>query len=229
MRVKVGVIDSGVSLEPSAALFESVGIVATSSGAARVPAIEDPLGHGTAVARIIVAEAPLAQLASAQAFMGRCADAACIAEAIAWCLEQQVRIVNLSLGLGHDDPLLRCASEAAVASGVIVIASSPARGARPYPAAYPGVIAVSGDARCSVQQWSLLEPRRLYGVAPFAADGTTPGGASYAAARMSACAACFLAASPAAGAEDFREWLEAGAAFRGRERRAAVEFADACH
>jgi hypothetical protein len=230
MPVKVGMVDSGVSPGQYGALFASIAIVATSTGVTRLAAIEDALGHGTAVAEIILGEAPLAQLASAQSFMvGRCADAACIAEAIGWCLEQDVRVVNLSFGLRHGEAALRCACEAALASGAIVVAASPARGVRPYPAAYPGVIAVSGDARCSMREWSVLEPSRLYGMAPFAADGTARGGASYAAARMSACAARFLTASPSARDEDFPEWLDAEAAFRGRERCATVEFANARH
>jgi hypothetical protein len=230
MPGKVGIVDSGVSPGQYGALFASIGIVTTSTGVTRLAAIEDALGHGTAVAEIILAEAPLAQVASAQSFMvGRCADAGCIAEAIGWCLEQDVRVVNLSFGLRHGEAALRCACEAALASGAIVVAASPARGVRPYPAAYPGVIAVSGDARCSMREWSVLEPSRLYGMAPFAADGAARGGASYAAARMSACAARFLTASPSARAEDFRVWLDAEAAFRGRERCATMEFQDVCH
>jgi hypothetical protein len=230
MPVKVGIVDSGVSPGQYGALFASIGIVTTSTGVTRLAAIEDPLGHGTAVAEVLLAEAPLAQLANAQSFMvGRCADAGCVAEAIGWCLEQDVRVINLSFGLRHGEAALRCACEAALGSGAIVVAASPARGVRPYPAAYPGVIAVSGDARCSMREWSVLEPQRLYGTAPFAADGTTRGGASYAAARLCAFAARLLAASPSAGAEDFRNWLHAEAAFRGRERRARLEIADACH
>ena len=225
-EVKVGIIDSGVSPAQAAALVGSVAIGAVCGLAARLAPEPDSVGHGTAVAAIVLAHAPAAQLASAQAFNGaRSADAACVAEAIAWCLEQQVRVINLSLALRADHPQLRLACRTAQARGAIVVGAHPARGGSVYPAAYPGVLAVSGDARCRTQEWSVIEPGRWYGTAAVAADGVTAGGASYAAARLSAFAACFLSDSPGCGAAEFRQWLEAGAAFRGRERRAAPEFA----
>ena len=224
MLVRVGIVDSGVAPEQAGALVASVGIVAHgTAGVARLAAVCDPVGHGTAVATLVLEQAPMARLVSAQAFAKeRHAVAACVAEGIDWCLEHEVRVVNLSLGLTVDHDLLRSACAAAVARGVIVVAAFPARGGSVYPAAYPGVVAVSGDARCAAQTWSVIEPERLYGAAPLAADGVTSGGASYAAARMSGHAARFLAAWPDARAEDFRDWLAAGAAFRGRERRQPV-------
>lgn len=226
MRVRVGIVDSGVSPAQGAALVASVGVVAGVAGVTRVVAHDDALGHGTAVAQIVLSQAPLAQLASAQAFTARRqADAACVAAAIDWCIEQQASVINLSLGLAADDAALRAACRAAVAHGAIVVAAFPARGGNVHPAAYPGVLAVSGDARCAAGVWSVIEPHRIYGVAALAADGVTPGGASYAAARLSGLAARFLALWPAAETDDFRQWLEAGAAFRGRERRRSVELA----
>ncbi len=224
MQPKVGIVDSGVSPAQRAGLAACVGIVASAAGVKRVVAHDDALGHGTAVAQIILFEAPAAQLVSAQAFAGlRHADARCVAAAIDWCLEQRARIVNLSLGLATDEAVLRAACRAAIAHRAIVVAAFPARGGRVYPAAYPGVVAVSGDARCGPGVWSVIEEHRLYGAAPLAADGLTPGGASYAAARLSGRAARFLASWPTAGAHDFRHWLEAGAALRGRERRRSME------
>ena len=226
MQVKVGIVDSGVSPTQRATLAGCVGIAAGAAGIERAVAHDDAVGHGTAVAQIIMAEAPHAQLVSAQTFAGlRQADAACVASAIDWCIEQRVRVVNLSLGLATDEAVLRAACRAAVAHGAIVVAAFPARGGSVYPAAYPGVLAVSGDARCGPGTWSVIEERRLYGAAPYAADGLTLGGASYAAARLSGRAARFLASWPTAGADDFRHWLEAGAAFRGRERRRPMELA----
>jgi subtilisin family serine protease len=227
MRVRVGIVDSGVSPAQAAALVASVRLVPDDgAGARRVPPLADAMGHGTAVAAIVLAQAPLAQLASAQAFTGaRHADAACVAEGIAWCLEQDARVINLSLGLRADHAALRLVCRTAVATGALVVAASPARGGSVYPAAYPGVIAVCGDARCATHTWSIVEPERLYGASTLAGDGVTPGGASYAAARLSACAAGFLAAWPECGAADFQQWLKAGAAFRGREQHQAAEFA----
>lgn len=226
MQVKVGIVDSGVSPAQRGTLAACVGIVAGAAGVEHAVAHDDAVGHGTAVAQIILSEAPHAKLVSAQAFAGlRQADAACVAAAIDWCIEQRVHIVNLSLGLAMDEAVLRAACRAALANGAIVVAAFPARGGSVYPAAYPGVLAVSGDARCGPAVWSVIEEHWLYGAAPLAADGLTRGGASYAAARLSGRAARFLASWPTAGADDFRHWLEAGAAFRGRERRRPVELA----
>lgn len=226
MQVKVGIVDSGVSAAQRRALAACVGVAVSGSAVERTVAHDDPVGHGTAVAQIVLSEAPQAQLVSAQAFGGlRQADPACVAAGIDWCIEQRARIVNLSLGLVADEAVLRAACRTAIAHGAILVAACPARGGSVYPAAYPGVFAASGDARCAPGAWSVIEEHRLYGVAPFAADGLTPGGASYAAARLSGQAARFLAAWPAAGASEFRRWLEAGAAFRGRERHRPKELA----
>jgi subtilisin family serine protease len=216
MPVKVGIVDSGIALAQVASPTTSISF----AGTARPAANGDGVGHGTSVAKLVRVLAPMTHLLNAQAFIGgRHADAACVAEAIDWCLEQQARVINLSFGLSADHAALRAACAAAVARGVIVVASSPARGGSVYPAAYAGVLAVSGDARCAAQEWSVIEPGRLVGASTLAADGVTPGGASYAAARMSGHAAHFLVTRPDAGADDFRQWLAAGAAFRGRERR----------
>ena len=158
MQVKVGIVDSGVAPAQRGALAACVGIAAGGAGVERAVAHDDPVGHGTAVAQIILAEAPQAQLVSAQAFAGRRqADAACVAAGIDWCLEQGARIVNLSLGLATDQAVLGAACRAAVAHGAIVVAAFPARGGSVYPAAYPGVLAASGDARCG--PWCLVGHR----------------------------------------------------------------------
>ncbi len=133
MQPKVGIVDSGVSPAQRAGLAACVGIVASAAGVKRVVAHDDALGHGTAVAQIILFEAPAAQLVSAQAFAGlRHADARCVAAAIDWCLEQRARIVNLSLGLATDEAVLRAACRAAIAHRAIVVAAFPARGGRAH-------------------------------------------------------------------------------------------------
>lgn len=226
MQVKLGIVDSGVSAAQRGALAACVGVAASGSGVQRMVAHDDPVGHGTAVAQIILSEAPQAQLVSAQAFLGpRQADPACVAAGIDWCIEQRARIVNLSLGLPTDEPVLAAACRAALAAGAIVVAACPARGQRVYPAAYPGVLAVCGDARCGPGAWSFIAGPSLYGAAPLDADGSTRGGASYAAARLSGLAARFLAARPTAGADELHRWLQGGAASLGRERRLAKELA----
>ena len=55
--------------------------------------------------------------------------------------------------------LLGCAACAALlGQGAVLVAAHPARGAPCFPAAYPGVIAATGDARCGWQELSQLGP-----------------------------------------------------------------------
>ena len=230
-RPRLGIVDSGVApaLRPRLAAETRV-LLRADGSVGRSAAIDDAIGHGSEVARIILDLAPAASLLSAQAFTdSRTVDAGVVAEGIAWCLEQGARIVNLSLGLRSDKAVLRSACERARASGALLVAAFPARGEAVYPAAYPGVLAVSGDARCDAENWSVIAAGRLVGAATAAAnsaaDGTTPGGASYAAARISALAARFFSARPRADAEDFLVWLDSDAAFRGRERRSTMRAA----
>lgn len=177
---------------------------------------EDSQGHGTTIARIILHHAPQAQLLDAQAFgPGARAEPAAVADALGWLVAQRARLINLSLGLAHDRDVLRTAVAEALAAGLILVASTPARGPAVYPAAYPGVVRVTGDARCAPGELSALggEPAD-YGACPRNLDGT-PGGASLAAAHVSGLLALGLSTADS----DADAILGRAVRFRGRERR----------
>jgi hypothetical protein len=181
---------------------------------------EDPLGHGSAVIEAIGRRAPSALFCVAQVFDQRGVTSALqIASAIDWLLTQDVRLINLSLGLRQDRSLLRAACAAAVARGVLLCASSPAQGEGVFPANYPQVLRVTGDARCAEQEWSWLNSAQ----ADFAAcvHGTYPGqsGASLGCAALSGHIAGFLAEQPDASNAQVIEWLRDHARYRGPERR----------
>lgn len=229
MPVEVGIVDSGLAPELVARLgshlLASVAIAATADGAPQVVSPQaDPVGHGSQVAELILAAAPAARLLCAQVFVARRpVTVEVVAAGLRWCVAQGARVVNLSLGLRDDRPPLRVACAEAVAAGVLLVASAPARGGAVYPAAYPGVLAVSGDARCAPGVWSIIDGQGLIGTAPWAplayrATAPAPGGASFAAARLSGLAAAYFTDFPQATAVDFRAALHAGAAFVGRER-----------
>lgn len=220
MPVKVGIVDSGIDGE-TFAVAAATGFAPDEAGGAReVPAAPDRVGHGSAVAAIIQALAPAVRFVDAQAFpVRRGADPALAAAGIRWCLGQRVRIVNLSFGVLDDRHELRTACAEAARQGVLVIAAHPARGPAVFPAVYPEVLAATGDARCEGAAWSALERGKLYGTSPRAADSRTPGGASFAAARLAGIAARYLAASSERGPAELRAWLDGHAAYRGRERR----------
>ena len=206
--IRVGLVDTGVdrSLAGSIAAAKAFG----------APPREDDFSHGTAVARIVLHHAPHARLLCAKAFGadGR-AEAAAVAEALRWLTLERALLVNLSLGLAHDREILRAAVAEALAAGLILIASTPARGAPVYPAAYPGVLRVTGDARCQPGEISALggEPAD-YGACARDLDGTQ-GGASLAAAHVTGLLARGLTTSRA----DAAAILARAVRYRGRERR----------
>ncbi|MCF6751950.1 S8 family serine peptidase [Pseudomonas aeruginosa] len=180
----------------------------------------DSLGHGTAVLAAIAERAPAAQFCVAQVFSERWLTSPLqIAAAIYWLMEEDVALINLSLGVRQDRPLLREACAAAQAAGILLCAASPARGEPVFPASYPGVLRVTGDARCAGAQWSWLHsPQADFG-APVAALNGGLAGASIASAVLSGHAAEYLLEQPAASAQMLLEHLRSQAAFVGPERR----------
>ena len=207
--IRVGLVDTGIA----PALARSV---LAAKAFTRAPLAEDGHGHGTAVARIVLHHAPQARLLSAQAFgPGARTEATAVADALRWLIAERARLVNLSLGLPHDRDILRAAVVEALACGLILIASTPARGAAVYPAAYPGVLRVTGDARCAPGEISALGGAPAdYGACPRQLDGT-PGGASLAAAHVTGLLARGLERADA----DAGAVLGRAVRFHGRERR----------
>ena len=115
------------------------------------PAQPDRLGHGSCLLDVVAAHAPAVKFAIAQVFHDRMVTSAVlVAAALDWLAERKVRVINLSLGLRQDRGVLRAACERAVADGIVLCASTPARGEPVYPASYPGVMRMTGDARCAL-------------------------------------------------------------------------------
>ncbi|WP_028630066.1 MULTISPECIES: peptidase S8 [Pseudomonas] len=179
----------------------------------------DALGHGSVVLDTLTRQCGPVRLCVAQVFAERWQTSPLqIAAALHWLIEQNVALVNLSLGLRNDRPVLREACVLAHTAGILLCASSPAQGEPVYPAAYPGVIRVTGDARCAPGQWSWLNsPQADFGAHVAAANGVA--GSSVGCAALSGIIAGFLQAHPGAGREAVLQWLREGAAFTGRERR----------
>lgn len=207
----IGVIDSG---GPAEQMEGASAFSASGDG----PATPDRLGHGTAVAAVLRRAAPGARLRHAQVFGDSPVTSADrVARAVLW-LAGEADILLLSLGLAADRKVLRAACETALAAGRCVVAASPARGAVSFPAAYPGVVAATGDARCDWETLSLL-PGGVIGAwcASPERGGAGMGGASLAAARV----AGQLAAAFPAGQADPAVWLAGRCRIFGPERRLA--------
>jgi hypothetical protein len=227
--IRIGLLDSGVGSDPQLKrhIVGSCGFVLNDDGdVTEQPAVADPIDHGSAIARILISAAPAAALVNAQVFTQSNATApASIAAGLNWLVAQRVAIVNMSFGVRQNRTVLKEACTGALAAGVILVASAPARGPAVFPAAYPGVLRITGDARCALQEFSHLASRQAdFGACPRSdqqpAAGTPSGGASFAAAHVSAKLAGFLAegGDPARAAA----YLEKIAHYHGPERRSTV-------
>lgn len=207
-RIKVGFLDSGVGPE----VAERVVAARSFTGDALAP---DRLNHGSRIAAIILHHAPDADLVNAQVFgESMTTSPERVAAGLDWLVEQAVDLVNLSFGLQQDREILRNAVNAALDGGIHMIAAMPARGARVYPAGYPGVTGATGDARCGPGQISHLGGQPAdFGASPCDLAGTS-GGASFAAAHLSGLSARLLAEHTELSSALIRH-----ATYIGRERR----------
>ena len=223
--LRVGILDSGVAAEPGLPLaagcrfFERDGEIAGDDGT------EDRLGHGTEVTRLIAAGAPDAELIHAQVFGARLTTTpALVAAGLSWLLTQGVALVSMSFGLRADREVLRRACADAAAQGVVLVAAAPAQGPPCFPAAYPGVLAVTGDARCGPGEVSDLQGRQAdFGTwcASPEQGGGVIAGASVATAHFTGLAADFLCRHPGADLEALTAYYRAKAKHIGAERRSA--------
>ena len=195
--VRVGLIDGGVDATHPA--LHSIELLQWGCDARSIPS-----NHGTAVASLLVGDnaafrgaAPGARLFAADVYCGDATkgDAATIAQAFAWMAHEQVPVVNVSL-VGPPNKLLEAVVNATVARGSIIVAAVGNDGpAAPplYPAAYAGVIGVTGvDAKRRV----LLEAGRgpqVYIAAPGADLTAAAPGGKYEAVRGTSYAAPLVA------------------------------------
>ncbi len=222
-RLRIGVVDSGCS--PEQQPVESAAFVLDEGQLWLAEAAPDQLGHGTRTIEVIKALVPEAEVVSAQVFQSRLTTSAVqVAAAIDWLVEQGVQVINLSLGLRQDRPALREACEQALKAGVLICASSPARGEPVYPAHYPGVFRMTGDARCSREELSYLETEFAdFGACVLPLDNSRGhSGASLGCAHLSAHLLRYLKETKQPSLSDARRWLIEQSDYQGPERRGAA-------
>lgn len=220
--VRIGIIDSGFRPDQAPKVSTSAGFVAETHDICTTDAIPDRLGHGGAILDLVSWGAPEATFIVAQVFREHLAgSAAQVAAALDWVVDQGAQLVNLSLGLRNDRAVLAQACERALAVGVIICASSPARGEAVYPAAYPGVLRMTGDARCRRGEISHLATQYAdFGahVRPLG-NGSAGIGASAGCAHLSGEIGRFLSDGGSATPAQVRCHLIDRASYHGPERR----------
>jgi hypothetical protein len=181
MRWRVGLIDS-CGRRPDA--LEAAAFVTQGRQVECRRTVADPTGHGSRIAELLARDRAF-ELLLGQVFINAGpTTGAAVAAAIDWAVARRARLIHLSLGLAGNRAILADAVKRALESGCIIVAAAPARGALAYPAAYPGVIRATGDARCAPGEWSCLG-HGFFGACPrLESDGPTEatGGASIGAA-----------------------------------------------
>jgi subtilisin family serine protease len=167
---RIGVIDTGAD----ATLPPLQGIIQATRGFA--PGGYIPRPHGSAVAQLAAAlgaRIVLGDVFGVDTQQRLVAPAESIAAAIDWLLVEDVRVINISIE-GPRNDVLGFVIDAALARGVVIVAAMGNGGpsaAPGYPAAYPGVVAVT-----ALDENGLIYRRAARGKhVQFAARGSFPG------------------------------------------------------
>ena len=151
-QIRIAIVDSGIE-----ASHEDVGDVAGGvhiqiGGEGEAVFLDDHAdcaGHGTACAGIIRKKAPDAALYSVRIFdASLMADGRALIAAIQWCIDNEMDVVNLSLGTTDVTfkKALQKVCRKAVDAGVLLVAAESNDGGESYPAVFPEVIGVTGGA-----------------------------------------------------------------------------------
>lgn len=104
----------------------------------------DANGHGTAMATLVASVAEGALLQPVRVVGADCVGTAFdVAAGMTAAADAGARVVLVSLSTRHDSPLLRRSVADVQARGVLIVAAAGNDGQVEYPAAYPGVLAVT--------------------------------------------------------------------------------------
>lgn len=163
--ISVGMIDSAINVGHSA-FRQNVQVINRNI-------IEDtlelPVGHGTAVAGVLIGEGPElrpllpngtvynASVVYSQDANNQGASVMHLLEALDWMIGLDVRVINMSL-TGPANRLLEQGVRAAISNGKMIVAAAGNAGPHApafYPAAYDGVITVTAvDRQGAVYRWA---------------------------------------------------------------------------
>ncbi|HKQ73963.1 MAG TPA: S8 family serine peptidase [Blastocatellia bacterium] len=177
--VRVAIIDSGVNPAHPHVAGVAGGVHINADGEAEN--YLDYIGHGTAVAGAIREKAPGASLYAIKVFDQLLrTNAETIIRAIDWAIENEIDVVNLSLGTVNEARRERFEQVVARAAerNVVLVAAREMNGQRSLPGCLPSVIGVTLDWECPRETYRYMMsdsrplfcasgyPRSIPGVAP---------------------------------------------------------------
>lgn len=158
MEPVIAVIDSGVNPRHPhvGSILGGHGLEEDGRGRVeRTAGFTDEIGHGTAICGILRHKSPFAKIYAVKIFKTRlCASISVLTTALAWCIDQGVHIIHLSLGVenrayaGELADLCRQACR----ENILVLASAEGPDSRIYPACLDSVIGVWGRPDCPWDQ-----------------------------------------------------------------------------
>lgn len=225
--VRVAIIDTGVdTTHPDLAgqIVESINIFAEAD-------MNDRQGHGTHTAGIIAAKPNsktrtrgiclMCQIIAIKAINddGYGSDVT-VAQGIDDAINAGASVINLSIGSSNDAPVIKAAIERALAADIIVVAAAGNNNKSPnqafFPAAYPGVLAVSAiDRSNQIASFAQNNPGidivapgvEIVSTSPFGAGYSMEQGTSTAAPQVTATAALVRALRPDLSAQQIQELI----------------------
>lgn len=159
-NLRIALIDSGINPRHPHVRELAGGVAFSLTDDGTVQQSEDYIdrrGHGTALAGILQAKAPHAELYAVKIFRDPqtpndplTTSIAVLEAGLRWAIERHMHIINLSLGTTNPDHRDRIAALVTQAHtvGLIIVASSPPGRTDTLPAALPSVLGVAGDETC---------------------------------------------------------------------------------
>ncbi len=151
-NVKILILDSGVD-KNHPVLSGKIASIKSFVTEANLPYQGfDQIGHGTHIAGLVAGDDGIGVAPQAQLFVAKvCDNHECpeskIYEALEWGIQNQVDVINVSLGRFVTNAIEKSAIEKLISLGITVVAAAGNQGASQvtYPARYPNVISVGAS------------------------------------------------------------------------------------
>lgn len=172
-RIRLAFLDSGVNLRHPHITRAITGGTAVAVEGGYSADFGDTLGHGTAICALLQTMAPDADIYGVKIFDHQLRTGiSVVSRAIEWCLQQQVDIINLSLGTGNFEhqPIFERAIEAARSQHCAIVSAYASGSTTMLPGCLADVVGVTEDAGCAREQVRFAPSRNWFRACPFPLD-----------------------------------------------------------